>query len=218
MIHIKTSLRSLSAIVVNNNNNNYLLVRLGLVVYKKFLFGSSWRHVYIFTTGLGLVFSMLQLLLVYGITFGIPASMFALGDNVFASFIGAMQYLPTLILFVVLCPEGSEGTTYALLTTISNLAGTVGSDLSSSLTSIWDTSNETLEAGDYSGVANLTILTSILQLMPIVLVFLLPATRKEQIDLIESGQRSFLGGLMLSLTVGASLLFTVGLNIYYLLQ
>lgn len=161
---------------------------------------------------------MLQLLLVYGITFGLPAWIFALGDNVFASFIGAMQYLPTLILFVVLCPEGSEGTTYALLTTISNLAGTVGSDLSSSLTSIWDTSNQTLEAGDYSGVANLTILTSILQLMPIALVFLLPATRKEQIDLIESGQRSFLGGLVLSLTVGASLLFTVGLNIYYLLQ
>jgi len=27
--------------------------------------------------------------------------------------------------FVVLCPEGSEGTTYALLTTVTNLGGTV---------------------------------------------------------------------------------------------
>ena len=192
---------------------------LGLVVYKKYLFRASWRIVYILTTSLGLVFSVLQLFLVYGINekIGIPSWMFALGDSTFASFVGAIQYLPTLIMYVVLCPEGSEGTSYALLTTISNLAGTVGSDISSWLTKLWDTDNATLQAGNYSGVANLAILTSILQLCPIILVGLLPATREEQIALRDSGQSNFYGGFFLALTVVVSLVFTVGLNIYLLL-
>ena len=174
---------------------------------------------YILTTGLGLLFSILQLFLVYGINerLGIPSWMFALGDSTFASFVGAIQYLPTLIMYVVLCPEGSEGTSYALLTTISNLAGTVGSDISSWLTNIWDTKNETLQAGDYRGVANLAILTSVLQILPIVLVGLLPRTREEQITLRDSGQSNFYGGFFLSITVISSLIFTVGLNIYLLL-
>ena len=40
---------------------------------------------------------------------------------------------------------------------------TIIGDISSWLTKLWDTDNVTLQAGDYSGVANLAILTSILQ-------------------------------------------------------
>lgn len=98
---------------------------LGLVAYKKYLFNASWRYIYILTTALGVFFSILQLLLVYQINveIGIPDVVFALGDNTIASFVAALQYMPTCIMYVILCPEGSEGTTYALLTTISNLAG-----------------------------------------------------------------------------------------------
>ena len=106
------------------------------MIYKKYLFRASWRIVYILTTvflfskltnlcstniifikGLGLVFSILQLFLVYGINekMGIPSWMFALGDSTFASFVGAIQYLPTLIMYVVLCPEGSEGIVYQII-------------------------------------------------------------------------------------------------------
>jgi hypothetical protein len=37
----------------------------------------------------------------------------------------------------MLCPPGSEGLVYAVLTTIMNLSGTVASDIGSTLTLIW---------------------------------------------------------------------------------
>eukprot|EP01035_Chromulina_nebulosa_P019668 gene19668-25586_t len=76
--------------------------------------------------------------------YGIPDIVFALGDTTIAAFVAAIQYMPTCIMYVVLCPDGSEGTTYALLTTISNLAGTVASDFGSWMTEIWNVSNSTL--------------------------------------------------------------------------
>jgi BT1 family len=47
-------------------------------------------------------------------------------------------------MFAMLCPEGSEGLIYAVLTTIMNLSGTVASDIGSAFTLIWDVSNETI--------------------------------------------------------------------------
>ena len=44
--------------------------------------------------------------------------------------------------YVMLCPEGCEGITYALLTTIGNLAGTIASDIGTGLTLIWNVDND----------------------------------------------------------------------------
>jgi hypothetical protein len=67
----------------------------------------------------------------------------------------------------MVCPEGSEGVTFALLTTISNLAGSVSGDIGTALTYIWDVDNDTIEDGDYSGVLKLTILCGLLKLVPL---------------------------------------------------
>jgi len=56
-------------------------------------------------------------LLIYGITFGLSPFLFALGDDAFAEFIGGVQFLPTTIMMVHLCPAGSEGASYAMFTT-----------------------------------------------------------------------------------------------------
>lgn len=58
----------------------------------------------------------------------------------------------------MVCPEGSEGVIYALMTTITNLGSTVSYDFATIFTYIWDVSNDTLLSGDYTGVMNLTIL------------------------------------------------------------
>ena len=52
-------------------------------------------------------------------------------------------------MYLGLCPVGAEGTTYAMLTTFSNLAGTVAFDVSTALTQVWDVDEETLLEGDY---------------------------------------------------------------------
>lgn len=89
--------------------------------------------------------------------------------------------MPTNIMFMMLCPEGSEGVTYALLTTIANLASTVSGDIGSGLTTLFDVSNTSLEAGNFDGVLYLTILTSFLQLLPLCLLWILPDSRVRRV-------------------------------------
>jgi len=84
----------------------YVLLYLGILSYKYYFIKYSWRHVYISTSLLSGVFSVLQVLLIYGITFGLSPFLFALGDDVFTEFIGGIQFLPTTIMMVHLCPAG----------------------------------------------------------------------------------------------------------------
>ncbi len=85
----------------------YVLLWLGIMAYKKFFIKWSWRTVYIATTLLNGLVSSLQILLIKGQTFGLNPFLFALGDDAFADFIGGIQFLPTTIMMVNLCPSGS---------------------------------------------------------------------------------------------------------------
>ena len=86
-----------------------VLLYLGVITYKYYIINWSWRLVYVVTTLLNGFFSMLQVLLILGITFGLSSFLFALGDDAFAEFIQGIQFLPTTIMMVHLCPAGSEG-------------------------------------------------------------------------------------------------------------
>lgn len=85
-----------------------VLLYLGILTYKYYLMNWSWRAVYVITTILNGVFSALQVLLILGMTFGLSNFLFALGDDAFAEFIQGIQFLPTTIMMVHLCPSGSE--------------------------------------------------------------------------------------------------------------
>ena len=189
---------------------------LGMIIYKRYFFETSWRSIYIWTTALGAFFSFLQILLILGINkkLGIPDVIFAIGDTGIVYLIYAIQSMPSSIMFIMICPEGSEGITYALLTTIGNLGWTVACAFGSAMTTIWDVSNETLASGDYSGMLNLTLLTSFLQILPLSLVFLLPDSKEEQIKLRDAGITSRVGGFCLGLVVTLSLIGTISLSIY----
>jgi BT1 family len=50
--------------------------------------------------------------------FGIGDLAFALGDDALAEFVIAVQFLPVCQMYISMCPEGTEGTTYAILTTL----------------------------------------------------------------------------------------------------
>ena len=43
-----------------------------------------------------------------------------------------------------MCPDGAEGTTYAILTTMTNVAQAAAFNLGTHFTSFWDVSNEAL--------------------------------------------------------------------------
>lgn len=118
---------------------------VGMIIYRQFLFQSSWRSIYYWTTILGTFFSLLQIILILNLNerMGIPNFYFALGDQAATSIISAIQFMPSCIMFSLLCPIGSEGMIYAVLTTMMNLANSVSVGAGSSLTLIWDVSNDT---------------------------------------------------------------------------
>lgn len=45
-----------------------------------------------------------------------------MGDDVITAYISGIQFLPLCIMYMHLCPEGSEGASYAMLTTFSNIS------------------------------------------------------------------------------------------------
>ena len=98
-------------------NVAYVLLFVGILSYKYYFIRYSWRTVYIWTTALNGLFSVFQILLIYGITFGLPNFWFALGDDAMFEFISGIQFLPTTILMVHLCPDGSEVSALCLLAT-----------------------------------------------------------------------------------------------------
>jgi hypothetical protein len=100
------------------------------VLYKGYLFNTSWRKVYLFATLVSFVFSILQLLLIFqwNVKIGLGGNkafelLFAMGSFGVIQFMGAIQFLPSCRMFLAMCPEGAEGASYAMLTTLSNLAG-----------------------------------------------------------------------------------------------
>eukprot|EP00816_Leptocylindrus_hargravesii_P011718 CAMPEP_0196813788 /NCGR_PEP_ID=MMETSP1362-20130617/39237_1 /TAXON_ID=163516 /ORGANISM="Leptocylindrus danicus, Strain CCMP1856" /LENGTH=578 /DNA_ID=CAMNT_0042190171 /DNA_START=40 /DNA_END=1776 /DNA_ORIENTATION=- len=192
----------------------YVLLYLGIMAYKYYFIHWSWRAVYIWTTLLNGVLSALQILLILGETFGIPPFWFALGDDAFADFIGGIQFLPTTIMMVHLCPTGSEGASYAMFTTVNNSALGLSSMISTMLLPIWDVSKETLIAGDMSGMINLTVLTTALQVSGIFFVFLLPKTKEDLIQLGHGASgRSRMGGIIFLSITFLSILYALVVGI-----
>jgi len=115
---------------------------------------------------------------------------------------------------VNLCPEGSEGASYAMFTTINNSALQVSRAVSTHLLGIWDVSKETLEDHELQGMINLTILTTVLQMSGIVLVRMLPRTKDELFELknMDYGS-SRVGGLIFLVITFASILYSVTVGI-----
>jgi MFS family permease len=195
-----------------------VLLYLGILAYKYYFITWSWRKVYIWTTCLGGFFSLLQVLLIYGFTFGISNFFFALGDDVFAEFIAGIQFLPTTIMMVHLCPTGSEGASYAMFTTVNNSALMLSSVFSTMLLRIWDVSKTALKEGRLQGMVNLTYLTTACQVGAIAFVGLLPKYKEDLVDLMKDSHRSEIGGFVFLAVTFSSVLYAlvVGvLNIAY---
>ena len=160
------------------------------------------------------IFSALQILLIKGITFGLSPFLFALGDDAFADFIGGIQFLPTTIMMVHLCPAGSEGASYAMFTTMSNSAYSLASAFSTLLLGIWDVSKDAMERGDLTGMINLTALTTVIQVSGILFVGLLPRTKEDLSNLHSDPMSgSKIGGFIFLFVTFASVLYSIAVGL-----
>jgi hypothetical protein len=86
-----------------------VLLYVGVMTYKHYMINWSWRFVYIVCTILSVIFSAMQVLLIKGITFGLPNFAFALGDDAFSEFLAGVQFLPTTIM---VCMNSIKNSSY----------------------------------------------------------------------------------------------------------
>ena len=175
-----------------------LMTFFGIVVYKRFFFKSSWQNVYLYSSLITLFFSAMQICLIFQLNvhyFGISNYPFAMGGDVLQQFLAGIQFLPACVMYMCLCPKGSEGATYSMLTTFGNIASTVAGSVGTQLGGVWDVSNETLKRGDVSGLWKLAALTSIVPIFPLFMLELLPKDQKDQVALQKNTERSFVGGV-----------------------
>ena len=182
---------------------------IGILVYKKYFFGASWRSIYIWSTLLTCFFSVTQVMLIFQINtryLGINNYFFSVGDDVIQQFISGVQFLPVCILYMRLCPEGSEGASYSMLTTFGNIALVCANNVGSWLSGLWDVSNDAMRENDFYGLWRLTVLTSVLSVLPLALLGLLPRDTAEQEALGEKQDRSKLGGGLFLVVLFTSIL------------
>jgi hypothetical protein len=155
----------------------------GVLAYKYLFFKASWRKIYLWSTFLTSFFSLMQLVLIFQINkkyFHLNNYFFSLGDDVITAYISGIQFLPVCIMYMRLCPEGSEGASYAMLTTFGNIALVCASNLGNIMAGIWDVSNSAMRNHDVSGLWKLTVLTSLIEIVPLSLLWLLPHNPEEQ--------------------------------------
>ncbi|GMH48104.1 hypothetical protein TrRE_jg11835 [Triparma retinervis] len=189
-----------------------IMTFLGIVIYKKFFMKSSWRAIYVVSSLLTTMFSCMQLILIFGWNeryLHISNYPFAMGDDVIQQFLGGIQFLPSCIMYMSLCPSGSEGASYSMLTTFGNIALVVAMSLSSMLGKIWDCSNEALKAHRLGGLWRLALLTSIIPIFPLVLLSLLPKDQKTQKLLQKNTEKSKVGGGVFLVVLVLSLLLVI---------
>jgi len=181
---------------------------LGVLAYKKYFFDASWRNIYIGSTLLTSFFSITQVMLIFRINtqyLGINNYFFSVGDDVIQQFISGIQFLPVCILYMRLCPEGSEGASYSMLTTFGNIALVCANNVGMLLSHIWDVSNDAMRAHDFSGLWKLTVLTSVVSVVPLLLLDLLPKNTAEQEALGGCQDRNKLGGTLFLVVLFASI-------------
>ena len=116
-----------------------------------------------------------------------------------------------------LCPKGTEGTSYALFTSINNSAIMLSSSISTSLLGLWNVSKSTLESNHTNGLLYLTILTSCIQISAIIFVPLLPSSKTELIAL-NYEQKSIIGGGIFLFIVASSIIWATFSGIMNVLE
>jgi hypothetical protein len=100
-----------------------------------------------------------------------------------------------------------------MFTTVNNSALTMSSALSTMLLRIWDVSRPALEAGQLSGMVNLTYLTTALQVGAIAFVGWLPAYKEDLTALKDDQHRSRIGGFIFLFITAASIFYAISVGV-----
>uniref|UniRef100_A0A7S0EYR4 Major facilitator superfamily (MFS) profile domain-containing protein n=1 Tax=Hanusia phi TaxID=3032 RepID=A0A7S0EYR4_9CRYP len=108
----------------------------GVLIFGNFLANTPFRPILIWSTIISTVFGLSQLALVFGWNreWGIPDAAFCIGESAILSILGWINTMPILVLAARLCPVGMEATMYALIMSVNNLGGVIGTQFGALIT------------------------------------------------------------------------------------
>ncbi len=107
----------------------------GIWIFQRFLKSVPFRVIFGWSTVISAVLGLTTLLLVTHANraLGIDDHWFSLGDSLILTVMGQIAYMPVLVLAARICPPGVEATLFALLMSITNLAGLVSHETGAAL-------------------------------------------------------------------------------------
>ncbi|BAY94482.1 MULTISPECIES: folate/biopterin family MFS transporter [unclassified Tolypothrix] len=149
---------------------------VGIWIFQRYLKSSPFRVIFGWSTVLSAALGMTMLLLVTHTNraLGIDDHWFSLGDSLILTVMGQIAYMPVLVLAARLCPPGVEATLFALLMSVSNLAGMVSYEFGAIIMH-WLGITET----NFDSLWLLVMITNLSTLLPLPFLNWLPAAEEQ---------------------------------------
>jgi folate/biopterin transporter len=156
---------------------------VGIWMFQRFLKAIPFRVMFGWTTVMSAVLGMTMLLLVTHANraIGIDDHWFSLGDSLVLTVMGQIAYMPVLVLAARLCPPGVEATLFALLMSVTNLAGLLSYEFGAVLMH-WLGVTES----NFDKLWLLVVITNLSTLLPLPLLGWLPDAQESQAGISDS--------------------------------
>ena len=160
----------------------------GIWLFQRFLKTVPFRVIFGWSTVLATALGMTTLLLVTHAnrSLGIDDQWFSIGDSLILTVIGQIAYMPVLVLSARLCPPGVEATLFAVLMSVTNLAGIISYEGGAILTHWLGITDR-----NFDNLWLLVFITNLSTLLPLPFLNWLPA------DSTESGEPDYQNSLPL---------------------
>ncbi|WAL60890.1 folate/biopterin family MFS transporter [Thermocoleostomius sinensis] len=155
---------------------------LGVWLFQRFFRTLPFRTLFGWTTCVSTLLGMTALLLVTHTNraIGIDDYWFSLGDSLILTVMGQIAYMPILVLAARLCPPGVEATLFALLMSVTNLAGLLSYEFGALLTH-WLGVTET----NFDRLWLLVLITNLSTLLPLPFLGWLPSGQASDVTAPE---------------------------------
>ncbi|WP_293129461.1 folate/biopterin family MFS transporter [Microcoleus sp. bin38.metabat.b11b12b14.051] len=152
---------------------------VGIWLFQRYLKAIPFRVIFGWSTVIATALGMTTLLLVTHANraLGIDDQWFSIGDSLILTVIGQIAYMPVLVLSARLCPPGVEATLFAVLMSVSNLAGLISYEGGAILTHWLGITDRNF---DYLWL--LVVITNLSTLLPLPFLNWLPADSAESGD------------------------------------
>ncbi|UKO97093.1 folate/biopterin family MFS transporter [Nostoc sp. UHCC 0870] len=157
---------------------------IGVWIFQRFLKSVPFRVIFGWSTVISAALGMTMLLLVTHTNraLGIDDHWFSLGDSLVLTVMGQIAYMPVLVLAARLCPSGVEASLFALLMSVSNLAGMVSYEFGAIIMH-WLGITES----NFDSLWFLVLITNLSTLLPLPFLNWLPADDSQaEIELIPN--------------------------------